>query len=72
MADFCQQCSIAFFGEDFGGMKGLGNGKPFAPDRRYFVFCESCGPVFVDDNGRCCSIDCAEQGHIIKGDVKHG
>ena len=51
MADFCKECSIEVFGEDFGDLKGL-------CDEGYMslAICEGgCGDevhmIFVDHNG---------------------
>jgi len=46
MADFCKQCSIKLFGQDFGDLTGLcKDGEKVA------ALCEGCGPVFVDSTG---------------------
>lgn len=61
MADFCSQCSIAVFGEDFGDMAGL---LSEAEDKQGFmvtVLCEGCGPIQVNGSGECMSADCLEQ-----------
>ncbi len=57
MADFCKQCSMDMFGEDFGDMKGLGDGEPLKPGWGYQVLCEDCGPTLVDEDGKCIA-DC--------------
>lgn len=61
MADFCQQCSIEQFGEDFHNLANLG--PPLSPGKGYIVICEGCGATFVDHEGRCISPDC---------DYRHG
>ena len=65
MADFCKQCSIATFGEDFGDLKGLGNGEVLPIDHGWLCLCEGCGTIIVDDEGNCISKDCLENGHLI-------
>ncbi len=53
MADFCTQCSVETFGEDFGDLANLT--LPVHTSFRYYalVICEGCGPVYVDHTGRC-------------------
>jgi len=48
MADFCKQCSIEVFGEDFGDLRGLGS-----PNVIYSTICEGCGPTIVRFDGSC-------------------
>ena len=51
VADFCHQCSIATFGEDYGDLANLfpDRPKPYTVD----VICEGCGHATVDENGVC-------------------
>lgn len=63
MADFCQQCSIEHFGEDFGDFAVLVTEEAVKQDRAAIVLCEGCGPIAVDHKGKCLSSDC---------DKKHG
>ena len=73
MADFCQQCSIRFFGEDFRDL-AIGDDNPDATSTdRFIVQCEGCAPIgtfapngslvltytVVDKDGRCV-LDCSE------------
>ena len=51
MADFCKQCSIDIFGEDFEDLSGLGYGKPLAEGAVYPVLCEGCGYINVNEKG---------------------
>lgn len=53
MADFCRACSIEIFCEDFGDLKGLGNGKTLTPDCGWVAICEGCGYITVNDEGEC-------------------
>lgn len=53
MAEFCKQCSIDHFGEDFGDFKGIGgtDAKPLEEGYGYSVLCEGCGPILVNKEG---------------------
>lgn len=61
MADFCKQCSIEIFGEDFGDLANLGGEIKLEPGYYWGALCEGCGPNYVDDEGKCVSLDCAYQ-----------
>lgn len=61
MADFCHQCSITSFGEDFKDLAGITKPEDFAQGKSCVVLCEGCGPCQVDPDGRCISDDCAEK-----------
>ncbi len=52
MADFCKQCSIEHFGEDFEDFKPH-NKAPLKEGFGWAALCEGCGPTLVDDNGAC-------------------
>lgn len=56
MADFCQQCSLDLFGEDYRELAGLATRE--AEDLHPVVICEGCGYIQVDNAGRCVSDDC--------------
>jgi len=58
MADFCKQCSVNMFGEDFGDLKGIPD-----PGQLADVICEGCGFTTVDHEGKCVKEDCLEKGH---------
>ena len=62
MAAFCQQCSLEYFGKDFGEMKGLITKKSFEEGFVAIELCEGCGAIEVDHNGRCVSKDCPKHG----------
>lgn len=52
MADFCRQCSLELFGEDFGD-----HARPdekLDPGKCFYVICEECGYVGVNEKGECC------------------
>lgn len=49
MADFCQECSIEIFGEDFRDLANLGNGE-LPPGHGWSTLCEGCGYVILVDN----------------------
>lgn len=61
MADFCKQCSITEFGEDFGDMANITTAEDEAQNRYALVLCEGCGAIQVDREGRCVSPDCHEK-----------
>lgn len=67
MADFCKTCSIEHFGEDFKELAGLSTEKDTAEQKYAVVICEGCGPIQVDHEGNCISVDC-----IHKGKPGHG
>lgn len=50
MADFCKQCSIVTFGEDYGDLTNAIGVRQ--------VLCEGCGPTTVASDGRCIQVDC--------------
>jgi hypothetical protein len=56
MADFCKQCSVEMFGEDFGDLANL-----CAEGQRAHVICEGCGFTVVDKDGICVSDMCLSQ-----------
>ena len=58
MADFCQQCSVEMFGEDFKELANLGDDEPLKPGWGYQVLCEGCGPTLVDKEGKCIADYC--------------
>ena len=58
MADFCKQDSIALFGEDFGDMKNITKKEDWDKGLAVTVLCEDCGPIQVDPEGNCISVDC--------------
>ena len=62
MADFCKQCSLEIFLEDFGDLRGLGDGTPLPPGHGWSALCENCGPIVVDDEGNCISDNCDTHG----------
>ena len=53
MADFCKQCSVEIFGEDFMDLSNLGYPKKLKPGQGWAVLCEHCGFTMVDDAGIC-------------------
>ena len=58
MADFCQECSLDLFGEDFQDMYGLTSLQAFTEGKAASVLCEGCGWIQVDPEGDCLSEDC--------------
>ena len=61
MADFCKQCSIELFGEDYGDFKPH-NPAPLKPGYGWPVLCEGCGPTLVNNEGECIAKDCELHG----------
>jgi len=69
MADFCKQCSIELFGEDFEDLKGLGDGKVLEPGFGWSCLCEGCGSAIVNDEGECIAAHCIKK-HGVSSDQK--
>lgn len=62
MADFCKQCSIDVFGEDYRDLAGLMMDEDADKGYVYHVLCEDCGPnCVVDNQGVCQSRTCLKQ-----------
>jgi hypothetical protein len=53
MADFCKQCSIENFGEDYRDLAGITTQEDWEQGRACVVLCEGCGPIQVDPEGNC-------------------
>lgn len=53
MADFCKQCSIDMFGEDYKGLAGLISEEDVKKGFLTIALCEDCGPTYVDHTGEC-------------------
>ena len=66
MADFCQQCSLELFGDDYQELAGLSTAEDTAKGLFPVVICEGCGFIQVDHEGKCVSEDCLS-GHNKKG-----
>lgn len=65
MADFCKQCSLEIFGEDFEDLKGL-----CEEGHTTFTLCEGCGFTAVNHLGVCVCVDCLkEHGKPKVGDA---
>lgn len=58
MADFCKQCSMDTFQEDFRELAGLSTPADTAIRLYASAICEGCGYVQVDHEGICVSPDC--------------
>jgi len=65
MAEFCKQCSIENFGEDFGDFKGLSSIENTNKELGIVVICEGCGYIIVDHEGSCMSKDCLKHGQEV-------
>jgi len=57
MAEFCELCAkdLNF---PYGDFKGLTAKKAWSEGRAAVVICEGCGPIQVDPEGNCVTIDC--------------
>jgi hypothetical protein len=71
MADFCAQCSIDNFGDDFRDMAGISTESDTRVCRFAVVLCEDCGPCQVDHNGQCVSVDCLKRHGADNGTALH-
>ncbi len=68
MADFCKQCSIENFCEDFGELAGITKSEDWKKGLSVVVLCEGCGPTQVDPEGRCTG-NCSKLEHKKEGAV---
>jgi hypothetical protein len=62
MADFCTQCSIELFSEDFGDLKGLLKEEKTQKGLVVRCICEGCGFIEVDHTGKCVAKYCEMHG----------
>jgi hypothetical protein len=51
MADFCKECSIEIFGEDFGDLANISTPEDTEKELYACVICEGCGYIQVDHTG---------------------
>jgi hypothetical protein len=63
MADFCRQCSLENFGEDYGDLANLIPDLDFALGYCAVALCEGCGPTVVNKMGMCLSGHCLRRHH---------
>ena len=61
MADFCKQCSIDHFGEDFKDHAGISTIDDTKNALYAFAICEGCGFIQVNHEGECISKDCLKK-----------
>lgn len=72
MADFCKQCSILMFGEDFGDLASEAEHWPEGA-AAITVLCEGCGAISVDRSGKCLDHTDAEHADaILRGIMPKG
>lgn len=71
MADYCKQCSIELFDEDFRELAGLVTKEQFeSPDKLVaFVICEGCGFITVNHEGECVDPNCEQHGKEVSCDT---
>ena len=62
MADFCKQCSLDLFDEDFKELAGITKVESWKNGLAANVICEGCGFIQVDPDGNCVSNDCIQKG----------
>ena len=65
MADFCRQCSIELFDNDYENLKGLTSARGTAKGEYASVLCEGCGFIHVESDGNCVSSECKKAGHNV-------
>ncbi len=65
MADFCKQCSIDNFDEDFGDLRNLSTEQNTKDGLYASVLCEGCGMTLVNHHGVCVSEHCIK-AHGLK------
>lgn len=63
MADFCKQCSLEMFGEDFRELAHLMDESKYDTENGWGagVLCEGCGPTVVDYEGVCHAENCLKE-----------
>lgn len=71
MAEFCKQCSIELFGEDYKELKDITSQKDWEDGKACVVICEGCGFIQVDPKGRCISKDCLKMHGMMGGDTNY-
>lgn len=62
MADFCKQCSLEYFGEDFKELANLGRGRELSEGCGWTAVCEGCGFIVVNNEGECVDKGCKLHG----------
>jgi hypothetical protein len=67
MADFCKQCSIDHFGQDYRELAGITLPDKWQEGLAAATICEGCGYIQVDPDGNCVTNDC-----LCKGQKGHG
>lgn len=65
MADFCKQCSIDIFGEDFKELAGQLTEAQVAQGMLARSICEGCGFTYVNQDGECCDPHCLKKHGAI-------
>ena len=66
MADFCKQCSIETFGEDFKELANLGPEGELKPGEGWMTLCEGCGFIIVSQDGTCIEPECVKHGKALR------
>lgn len=63
MADFCKQCSIQLFGQDYKELAGLISEEEVKKGMGAVVICEGCGFVLVNHLGECLGGEACQENH---------
>jgi len=66
MADFCKQCSIENFGEDYGDLAQLRPEVKLEDGEGFAVLCEGCGSALVIHDGTCIARYCDKEHGLIR------
>lgn len=64
MADFCKQCSMEIFLEDYGDLANLGPASELTEGNGWKALCEGCGSIVVAQDGSCIAKWCRRHGDI--------
>ena len=62
MAEFCKQCSIKVFGEDFSDFENIVTEEQEKRGFVIHVLCEECGVTYVNRAGECMRKDHKHDG----------
>lgn len=61
MSEFCKQCSVDVFGEDYGDFADLRPGVELGEGEGFVVLCEGCGAALVTHDGTCIARYCDKE-----------
>lgn len=69
MADYCKQCSIKYFGEDYRDFAGIISESQVKKGYGAVVICEGCGPTIVNQDGECIAQDCEDHKGTVPSQI---